>query len=370
MPDLFSELVLKDVRLENRIAVSPMCQYSAEDGVPNDWHRVHLGGLAIGGAGLVVAEATAVSPEGRITPGCTGLWNDAQAEAFRPIARFIESQGSVPGIQVAHAGRKASANRPWEGDDHLPADHPEAWEPIAPSAVAWGNNLPRVPRAMTREDIVRVREAFASSARRALSAGFKWLELHFAHGYLGQSFFSPLANQRTDEYGGGFEGRTRFILETLAAVRAVWPERLPLTARLGVIDYVAGEQPLEESIELIRRMRSAGLDLIDVSMGFNTPDISQVPWREHGFLVPVAHRIRREAGIPVATSWNISDPRKADGFIRDEQVDVVMLGKALLNDPHWPYRAARALDRATPETLLPTQYGWWLKRKRSESEAG
>jgi 2,4-dienoyl-CoA reductase-like NADH-dependent reductase (Old Yellow Enzyme family) len=363
MPDLFSELTLKDVRLKNRIAVSPMCQYSAKDGVPNDWHCVHLGSLALGGAGLVVAEATAVSPEGRITPGCTGIWNDTHVEAFRPIARFIESHGAVPGIQIAHAGRKASANRPWEGDNHLAADHPEAWEPIAPSAVAFGNNLPRVPRAMTHEDIVRVREAFAQAARRAVAAGFKWLELHFAHGYLGQSFFSPLANRRTDDYGGSFEHRARCILETLAAVREVWPERLPLTARLGVTDYVAGEQPLEESIELIRRMKSSGLDLIDVSMGFNTPDISRVPWGEHGFLVPIAHRIRREAAIPVATSWNISDPTKADGFIRDEQVDLVMLAKGMLDDPRWPYHAAKTLGRAMPHTMLPEQYAWWLKRR-------
>jgi 2,4-dienoyl-CoA reductase-like NADH-dependent reductase (Old Yellow Enzyme family) len=368
--DLFSEFALKDVRLKNRIAVSPMCQYSAKEGVPNEWHRVHLGSLALGGAGLVIAEATAVSPEGRITPACTGLWNDAQAEAFVPIVRFLESHGAVPGIQLAHAGRKASANRPWEGDDHLPADHPEAWEPIGPSAVAMGGSLGRVPRAMTREDIVRVREAFASAARRALAAGFKWLELHFAHGYLAQSFFSPLANRRTDAYGGAFEGRARFLLETLGAVREVWPSHLPLTARLGVIDYVEGEQPMEESIELVRRMKSAGLDLVDVSMGFNTPDISRVPWGEHGFLVPIAHRIRREAGIPVAASWNISDPKKTDGFIRDEQVDLVMLAKALLDDPHWPYHAARSLGRATPQSLLPPQYRWWLKRQRQTSDAG
>ncbi len=369
MPDLFSELALKDVRLKNRIAVSPMCQYSAKDGFPNDWHRVHLGSLATGGAGLVIAEATAVLPEGRITPGDTGLWNDAQAEAFRPIIRFIESQGAVPGIQLAHAGRKAGANRPWEGDDHLPPDHPEAWEPIAPSALAWGANLWRIPRAMTHEDIRRVREAFASAARRALETGFKWLVLHFAHGYLAQSFFSPLANQRTDEYGGSFENRARFLLETLAAVREVWPEPLPLTARLGVIDYVEGEQPLEESIELIRRMKSAGLDLIDVSMGFNTPDVSRVPWHEQGFLVPIAQRIRHEVGIPVATSWNIFDPKKADGFIRHEQLDLVMLAKALLDDPHWPYHAAQTLGRETPQEVLPEQYGWWLKRQIKHREA-
>ena len=220
MPNLFSEFSIKDVRLRNRIGVSPMCQYSAINGVANEWHRVHLGGLAKGGAGLVIAEATAVSPEGRITPGDTGLWNDAQLEVFRPIAHFIESQGAVPGLQIAHAGRKASASRPWEGDNHLPPDHPQAWETMAPSAIAMGANLWRVPRAMTCEDIVRVRGEFAAAARRALQAGFKWLELHFAHGYLGQSFFSPLANKRTDEYGGNFENRARFLLETLSAVCA------------------------------------------------------------------------------------------------------------------------------------------------------
>jgi 2,4-dienoyl-CoA reductase-like NADH-dependent reductase (Old Yellow Enzyme family) len=215
---------------------------------------------------------------------------------------------------------------------------------------------------MTREDIARVREAFVAAARRALGAGFKWLNLHFAHGYLGQSFFSPLANRRTDEYGGSFENRARFLLETLAAVRKVWPENLPLTARLGVLDYVEGEQPLEESIELVRRMKSGGLDLVDVSMGFNTPDISRVPWQQHGFLVPIAQRIRREAAIPVTTSWNITSARRADEYIRSEQLDLVMLGKVLLDDPHWPYHAARRLGRETPYTILPDQYAWGLKR--------
>jgi 2,4-dienoyl-CoA reductase-like NADH-dependent reductase (Old Yellow Enzyme family) len=362
MPNLFSDFSLKTVRLKNRIAVSPMCQYSATDGVPNDWHRVHLGSLATGGAALVTAEATAVSPEGRISPGDTGLWNDAQTQAFAPIAAFIASHGAVPGIQIAHAGRKASANKPWEGDNHLAPDHPSAWEPIAPSAIAFGNNLPRVPRAMTREDIARVRDAFAASAKRAADAGFQWLNLHFAHGYLAQSFFSPLANKRTDEYGGSFDNRARFLLETLSAVRAVWPERFPLTARVGVIDYVAGEQPMEESIELIRQMKTLGLDFVDVSMGFNTPDSSRVPWGEHGFLAPIAQRIRREAGIPVATSWNITDPKKADEYIRNEQLDLVMLAKILLKNPRWPYSAAKKLGIEKPEQILPSQYGFWLKR--------
>lgn len=362
MSDLFSEFQLKSVRLRNRIAVSPMCQYSAHDGVVNDWHFVHLGALAKGGAGLVVAEATGVSPEGRISLGCTGLWNDAQMEAWRPIVKVIESHGAVPGIQIAHAGRKASAARPWEGDSHLPADHPYAWQPIGPSPVAFGGLLPRVPHEMTLQEIARVRADFAAAAKRAHAAGFKCLMLHFAHGYLAQSFFSPLANKRTDEYGGSFENRARFILETLAAVRAVWPEELPLIARLGVIDYVEGEQPLEESIELVRRMRAGGLDLVDVSMGFNTPDVSRVPWGEHAFLGLIAQRIGREAAIPTATSWNINDPKKTDELIRSGQIDVAMIGKALLSDPHWPYHAAQALGREMPQNILPEQYAFWLKR--------
>jgi 2,4-dienoyl-CoA reductase-like NADH-dependent reductase (Old Yellow Enzyme family) len=369
MPDLFSEFHLKDVRLKNRIVVAPMCQYSAKDGLPNEWHRSHLASMAIGGAGLILAEATAVSPEGRITPGDTGLWNDAQAEAFRPIVQFIESVGAVPGIQLGHAGRKASANPPWKGDDHLPADHPDAWQPISPTSDVMGGNLWRKPRAMNYQDIAQVQDAFASSAKRALDAGFKWLELHFAHGFIAQSFFSPLTNTRTDEYGGNFENRTRFLLETLTAVRAVWPERFPLTVRFGALDYVEGEQPLEESVETVRRMKGAGLDLVDISLGFNTLDVSRIPWGEHGFLVPIAHRIRREVDIPVVTSWNITDANKANDFIRSEQLDLVMLAKTMLENPHWPYFAARKLGLEAPQTVLPEQYAYWLKRQSNTAEA-
>ena len=358
MPDLFSAYRLKDAALRNRIVMSPMCQYSAQDGVPNDWHLVNLGARAAGGAGLVCAEATAVSATGRISPGDTGLWNDVQTEAFARIARFVESQGAVPGIQLAHAGRKGSASRPWEGDRHFAADDPRAWEIIAPSAEAFGGTLTRVPRAMTEADIARVQREFADAARRALAAGFKCLLLHYAHGYLAQSFFSPLANRRSDRYGGGFENRARFLLETLAAVRAVWPERLPLAVRLGVADYVAGEQPLEESIELVRRMKAGGLDLVDVSLGFNTPDARGVPWSTPGFLAPVAARIGRETGLPVGASWKIREPRLADELVRSGQLDLVVLGKALLDDPHWPYHAARALGHPAPASLLAQQYGY------------
>lgn len=355
MPSLFSPFELRGVTLRNRIGVSPMCQYSARDGMPNDWHLVHLGARAIGGAGLVIAEATAVSPEGRITPGCTGLWSDAQAERFAQIAQFVKSQGAVPGIQLAHAGRKSSAYAPWQGHGNLPDDDPEAWQPIGPSALAFGGSLSRVPAEMTKADILRVQGDFVSAARRALDAGFEWLELHFAHGYLAQSFFSPIANRRSDEYGGGFKGRARFALETLAAVRAVWPERLVLAVRLGLSDFHPESQPMEESIELVRRMKAAGLDVIDPSLGGNTPDVSGVPYGP-AFMAPIAGRVKQEVGIAAAVGWQITEPQQADSIIRDNQADVVLLARAMLDDPHWPFHAARTLGLPDYRNVLPPQY--------------
>ena len=364
MPSLFDPYSLKDVTLRNRIAVSPMCQYSASEGVIDDWHLVHLAGLARGGSGLVIVEATAVSPEGRITPGDAGLWNDAQAEALRPAVAAIKSAGAVPGIQIAHAGRKASANRPWEGDDHIPESDPRAWQTIAPSAVAFGANLPRVPAAMTLEDIARVRRDFVTAAERARDLGFEWLELHFAHGYLGQSFFSRHANQREDRYGGTAENRGRFLLETLRDVRAVWPEHLPLTARLGVVEFDGrDEEMLAESVDLVRRMKSEGLDFLDVSMGFNTPHAT-IPWGP-GFLAEIAGRMRSQTGLPTSTSWYLGSPEQADAVIRNGQVDLVMLGRPLLEDPHWPYAAARALGVDRPAWTLPAPYAHWLERYRT-----
>jgi 2,4-dienoyl-CoA reductase-like NADH-dependent reductase (Old Yellow Enzyme family) len=363
MASLFEPFSLKDVTLKNRIAVSPMCQYSAHDGLINDWHYPHLAGLARGGSGLVIAEATAVSPEGRITPGCAGLWTDAQAEAFVPAIRAIKDAGAVPGIQLAHAGRKASANRPWEGDDHIPEGDPRGWQPIGPSAVAFGAHLPRLPRPMTRDDIVRVQRDYVAAARRARDAGFEWLELHFAHGYLAQSFFSPHSNRRDDVYGGSFENRIRFLTETFAAVRDVWPENLPLAARFGVVEFDGREETLDESIELVRRLKGLGLDLIDVSVGFSIPG-PKIPWGP-GFLAPIAERVRREAQVPAATTWYISDPHQADALIRDGKVDLVMLGRALLENPHWPYDAARALGVAKAAWTLPAPYAHWLERYRA-----
>jgi 2,4-dienoyl-CoA reductase-like NADH-dependent reductase (Old Yellow Enzyme family) len=363
MSALFEPFTLKDITLRNRIAIPPMCQYMADDGVINDWHHVHLAGLARGGAGLLVVEATAVSPEGRITPGCAGIWNDQQAQAFVPVVKAIKAAGSVPGIQIAHAGRKASANRPWEGDDHIAESDPRGWQTIAPSAIAFGANLPKVPQQMTLQDIARVRQDFVDAARRARDAGFEWIELHFAHGYLGQSFFSEHSNQRTDEYGGSFENRSRFLLETLAAVREVWPENLPLTARFGVLEYDGrDEQTLTESIELARRFKAGGLDLLSVSVGFTIPE-TNIPWGP-AFMGPIAERVRREAALPVTSAWGFGTPQLAHEAIEAGHLDLVSVGRAHLADPHWPYFAAKELGVDKASWTLPAPYAHWLERYR------
>jgi 2,4-dienoyl-CoA reductase-like NADH-dependent reductase (Old Yellow Enzyme family) len=354
MARLFDELRLKDVVLRNRVAVSPMCQYSSENGFPNDWHFVHLGSRAVGGAGLVVVEATSVSPEGRISPADSGIYLDHHVEPFAKIARFLKEYGAVPAIQLAHAGRKASASKPWEGDEHLDKAS-GGWDTIAPSAIAFGGSLPKVPKAMTTVDIARIQADFVAAAQRALAAGFEWLELHYAHGYLAHEFYSPLANQRTDAYGGAFENRIRFLLETFCAVRKIWPERLPLTVRLSVTDWIEGGVTVEESIELVRRLKAEGLDLLDVSQGFVTPDISKIPWAP-GFMIPIAGRIRREANVPTAVGWMISEPQQANQAVSEGDADLVMLARELLRDPYWPYHAALELGDERAAHILPVQY--------------
>lgn len=361
MPTLFETYKLKDVTLRNRIAVPPMCQYLAQDGLINDWHRVHLASLARGGAGLVIVEATAVSPEGRITPGCAGIWNDEQAQLFAPVVAAIKAAGAVPGIQIGHAGRKASANLPWEGDDHIADGDARGWQTLAPSALAFGANLPKVPQAMTLADIARVKADFVAAARRAREAGFEWLELHFAHGYLGQSFFSAHSNHRDDAYGGSLENRSRFLLETLAAVREVWPENLPLTARFGVIEYDGrDEETLAESIELVKNLRAGGLDMLSVSVGFSTPN-ARIPWAP-AFLAPIAERVREEARIPVSSAWGIDTPSLAESAVAKAQLDLVMVGRAHLANPHWPYHAAKQLGVERASWTLPAPYAHWLER--------
>ncbi|OHV95519.1 NADH:flavin oxidoreductase [Janthinobacterium lividum] len=361
MSALFQPYTLKDITLRNRIAVPPMCQYMAVDGQANDWHLSHYAGMARGGAGLVIVEATAVAPEGRITPGCTGIWNDDLAQAFVPVVKAIKAAGSVPGIQIAHAGRKASANRPWEGDDHIAEGDARGWQTIAPSAIAFGGSLAKVPRAMDLDDIARVQQNFVDAAVRAREVGFEWLELHFAHGYLAQSFFSAHSNQRDDIYGGSVENRSRFLLETLKAVRAVWPEHLPLTIRFGVLEFDGrDEQTLLESIGLVRQFKDAGMDMLSVSMGFTIPDVS-IPWGP-AFMGPIAERVRREAGVPVSSAWGFGTPAIAERVVKEEQLDVVMVGKAHLANPHWAYFAAKELGVERASWTLPAPYAHWLER--------
>lgn len=352
MPDLFSPFTLKSVTLRNRIGVSPMCEYSADDGLANDWHLVHLGSRAVGGAGLVIVEATAVVPEGRITPADLGIWSDQHVEPLARINRFMKQHGAVPGIQIAHAGRKASAARPWDDGDHL-ANDDGGWTPVAPSAIAFGDGLDKVPHALTVDEIKGVQAAFVAAAQRSLAAGFEWLELHSAHGYLSHEFLSPLTNRRTDAYGGSFENRIRFLIETSRAVRAVWPEHLPLTARLSCTDWVDGGWDIEQSVELARRLKAEGLDLIDCSSGGAVPHV-KIPLKP-GYQVPFAERIRRDAGIATAAVGLIAEAKLADEIVRSGQADLVLLARQLLRDPYWPAHAARELGRA--EALpAPLQY--------------
>jgi 2,4-dienoyl-CoA reductase-like NADH-dependent reductase (Old Yellow Enzyme family) len=349
-PPLFQPLTIRSVTLRNRIGVSPMCQYSAEDGVANDWHFVHLGSRAVGGAGLVMVEATAVAPEGRITPGCLGLWSEKHIEPLARIAKFMKSHGAVAGIQIAHAGRKASADLPWQGGAHLPDDK-GGWPTIAPSAIPFGGELPKVPRAMTAADIARMQNDFVATAKRALSAGFEWLELHAAHGYLFSEFLSPLANHRTDQYGGSFENRTRFLLDTTRAVRRVWPEKFPLAVRISAIDWKEGGWDIEQSIALAKLLKAAGVDLMDCSSGGVVPDakITVVP----GYQVPFAEKIRHGADIATAAVGFITEPKQADDIVRQGRADMVLLARQMLVDPYWPAHAAKALGYKLPP---PNQY--------------
>lgn len=359
MPGLFDSYTLKGITLRNRIAASPMCQYMAKQGLATDWHLPHYTSLARGGAGLVLVEATAVSPEGRITPGDLGLWGDEHAQGLAAIARSIAAAGAVPGIQLGHAGRKAGCAPPWEGGAPLPLTDPARWEPIAPSALPYIAEQPHLPRAMTVQDIRRVQQDFVDAAARALHAGFKWLELHFAHGFLAQSFLSKHANVRDDAYGGSLVNRARFLVETVAAVRQVWPVDLPLTARVGVLEFDGDDNVnVSEAIDVLKQLKAAGLDLVDVGLGFST--LSPVPWAPN-MVVPVAERIRRETGLPAATSWLITDAKEADGFVRNGQLDLVMLARRLLDNPHWPHQASRQLGMARSSWVLPAPYAYWLE---------
>jgi len=348
MPRLFDPLTIRGTAFRNRIFVSPMCQYSSRDGVPNAWHLVHLGSRAVGGAALVMVEATSVSPEGRITPVDSGLWSPDQAEAFRPIVEFVAARGAVPGVQLAHAGRKASTRAPWEGG--LPLSESEgAWETLAPSAVPFGRYPP--PRALTGNEIDEIVRQFVASARLALAAGFRVVELHMAHGYLLHEFLSPLANRREDEYGGGFENRARLPLRVASAVREVWPPSRPLFVRISATDWAEGGWTPEDSVRFARELAAIGVDLIDCSSGGIIPGVKipAVP----GYQVEFAARVRKEAGIATGAVGLITEPEQAEEIVASGKADAVLLGRAVLRDPYWPLHAARALG---VDVAWPNQY--------------
>jgi 2,4-dienoyl-CoA reductase-like NADH-dependent reductase (Old Yellow Enzyme family) len=365
MPHLFSPYTLKDVTLRNRIAMSPMTMYRSTNGLMNDFHLMLLGSRAAGGFGLVFGEQLAIVPEGRTSVGCGGIYEDAHIEGLARINVLIKDMGAVPAIQLGHTGRKGSETKPWEGGEQLAPDHPEGWLVSGPSAIPYGGKYHYPVHELTKAEIKTLHQRYADAARRALDAGFEWLELHFAHGYLGASFFSPIANQRTDEYGGSVENRVRFHLEAIDAVRAVWPERLPLTMRLGSDDLNPKGTQFDDAITAVRMMKDHGLDLADLSLGFNTDEMSVKPFDELGFMLERAKRLRDEVGIPVATSWNLGLPAVADRVIREELIDVVMLGRPALSNPHWPVWAARELAHEDPFSLVPEDWAWWLRNFRA-----
>ncbi len=349
-PALFTPLRLRESTLRNRIAVSPMCQYSAQDGLPNRWHLVHLGSRAVGGAGLVMAEASAVLPEGRISPQDTGIWSDAHADAWAPIARFVTEQGAVAGIQLAHAGRKASTDVPWRGGKPV-AEAAGGWRPVGPSPLPFNEGYP-VPHALSTDEIDAIVGAFRDAARRAEQAGFELVEIHMAHGYLLHQFLSPLANQRTDEYGGPIENRMRFAVEVARAVREAFPVERPVFARISATDWADGGWDLEQSVVLARELHEAGVDLVDCSSGGLVPRAT-IPLAP-GYQVPFAEAIRARANILSGAVGLITDPTQAEAIVAGGQADLVFLAREMLRDPYWPLHAAQTLgaDAAWPDQYL------------------
>lgn len=346
---LFSPLTIRDLKFHNRIFVSPMCQYSSLNGSPNDWHLVHLGSRAVGGAALVIAEATAVTPEGRISPGDVGIWNDEQTNAWRPITKFVAENGSVPGVQLAHAGRKASTSEPWNGGGPLAPDN-RGWTTMAPSPIPFMEGY-SVPKEMTKTDIESVVTHFADAAGRSLDAGFQVVELHMAHGYLLHQFLSPLTNKRKDEFGGSFENRTRLPLMVADAVRKIWPAKRPVFVRISFTDWVDGGWDGPQSVLFAKELKNIGVDLIDTSSGglIHNAKVKAGP----GFQVPFAETIRKEAGIATGAVGLITDPNQAEEIIAAGKADAVLLARQMLRDPYWPLHAAKELGVDIP---WPGQY--------------
>jgi 2,4-dienoyl-CoA reductase-like NADH-dependent reductase (Old Yellow Enzyme family) len=360
MPHLFDSFTIRDLEFNNRVFVSPMCEYSSVDGYANDWHLVHLGSRAVGGAGLVLTEATAVLPEGRISPQDLGIWKDEHVDALKRIVSFIHEQGSVAGMQLAHAGRKASTRRPWEGDGVVPETEGGWQNVMAPSAIPFADNYP-TPQALTVDGIQQVVRAFADAARRACDAGFRVIEIHAAHGYLIHEFLSPLSNHRDDTYGVSFENRTRLIREIVTAVRSSWPKGAPLFVRISATDWVEGGWDLEQSIELARSLKQLGVDLIDCSSG-GTVLHAKIP-AGAGYQTLFAQRIRHEAEILTGAVGMITSPIQAEQIIGTGQADAVVIAREFLRDPYWPLRAAKELGQPI---AWPVQY---LRAAPREAEA-
>ena len=350
-PKLFEPISFRSVTARNRIAISPMCQYSATDGLGDDWHVQHLGARAMGGAGIVFTEATHVSAIGRITPGCLGLYTDEHQAFMARLAALITMGGAVPGMQLAHAGRKASSARPWEGGKGLPAGHPDAWQPVGPTATPFGETH-AVPHALSVSEIAAIVDEFAVCTRRAREAGIKVIELHGAHGYLGHSFTSPVSNTRTDGYGGDLAGRSRLLMELVEAVRGEWPDELPLFVRLSSVDWMEGGLTIADTVELARRLKATGkVDLIDCSSGGVALSGPRIPSLHPGYQVPFAEAVKREAGIASGAVGLISAPEHAAEIVANDRADLVFIGRATLADPAWALKAARQLGAPVP--LMP-----------------
>jgi 2,4-dienoyl-CoA reductase-like NADH-dependent reductase (Old Yellow Enzyme family) len=346
---LFSPLRVRGVELRNRVGVSPMCEYSSVDGLANDWHLVHLGSRAVGGAGLVMTEAAAVTAEGRISPFDLGIWDDAHVAPLRRVAAFVAAHGAVPGAQLAHAGRKGSTARPWEGRAPVPPER-GGWQPVAPSAIPYSERS-LMPAELSAEEVDAVPAAFAAAAERALAAGFRWIELHAAHGYLLHTFLSPLSNARTDAWGGSFEGRARLVVETVRAVRSAVGEDVPVAVRVSATDWAPGGWSDADTVALAPLLGEAGADVVDCSSGGLTP--AQKVEVGPGYQVPFAEAVRRESGMLTAAVGLITEPAQADAIVREGRADLVLLARELLRQPYWPLHAARALGQEAP---VPVQY--------------
>lgn len=369
MSKLFSPYKLRDIEFKNRIAVSPMSQYRAVDGYADDWHLVHLGRFALGGAALVYAEATAVERDGRRTHGDLGIWDDNHVQGLARLAQFISAEGAVPGLQITHAGRKASERRPWHGETPVEAEDQELrneapWTACAPSSIPYADGWP-APEAMTENDIHRVIASFGAGAKRAAEAGFKIIEVYAAHGFLGHQFLSPIANQRTDDWGGSLSNRMRFCLDVARAIRANWPENYPLAFRLSATDWVDGGLEVEDTVAVARALAQEGVDIIDCSTGgVGGKDRPRRMKVEHGFQAPFAEQIKHDAQIATMAVGFLWDASKCEQIISSGQADMIAIARELLDDPNWVLHAAQTLDADKEHQLWPVEFGWWLMKRQ------